>query len=733
MSRWSALPGARGGARFQHADAWQLLGPWLNAGRVRLGDIAVLDAATGRFPMTDSPLAALAFALAIGAPRGGHVGVDLQRWMRDLRTELRSLPNDGDGPEQADREALAAMVATLPESAQRWHEVVKAHSCVSSPQARSEAPFILQPLEDGDSSQGARLLMTNRMWRQQRRLADALLAMASAPPAFVPPGDALQGLLRDVYGEAEASAEARAAAATVAARRLSVITGGPGTGKTWGIKRILGILLQLAAAQGRRLSIALAAPTGKAAVRMAEALADESSIAGLPPETVAKLLKLQPTTLHKLLGVLPYAPDRFRHGMRAPLAADIVVVDEASMIDLQLMRHLAEAIAPGHRLVLLGDRDQLASVDAGTVLADLVGVATESADGPLRRCVARLTVSYRFREAAAIACAAEGLQSAAPADLDAAVDLLCGRPPTRPAWRARIAADPADAPDQLRRAMPLIARDSGLSAAPTPRLRALPDATLDALAGPWLDNTVDNLRHRRDEAGTIALPAEPGYAALLALALAAGDVALLCSTELHASLLQALDRYRVLAAHRRGPLGVEGLNAALSERLRARLQAAAHTSARPATLSPHLRSGAHWLGQPLLVTENSYHVDLRNGDVGLVVLRRGADGALGLQVAFPDPRAEGRPPVRYLTLARMPPHETGLAMTVHKSQGSQFERVTVVLPERPGSPILTRELIYTAVTRARWMVRWLGDEAVLRDAVHRDIGRASGLRPLLSA
>ena len=248
--------------------------------------------------------------------------------------------------------------------------------------------------------------------------------------------------------------------------------------------------------------------------------------------------------------------------------------------------------------------------------------------------------------------------------------------------------------------------------------RARPSpAQLDALARPYVEGTVVL---GGAEAGT----QHAGYAGLLCAHVTARGrwAASLREPALQRSLLDALDRYRVLAVHRAGPLGVEGLEAALAERVRAALLPTRGDRATGARLASR---GAHWLGRPVLVTENAYDVGLMNGDVGLVLPHPTVDD---LFAAFPS--VDGSGGVRHVPLSRLPPHEGALAMTVHKAQGSQYDRVALVLAGRE-SAIQTRELVYTAVTRAKDQLTWLGDRAELELALGRRVTRASGLAELL--
>lgn len=651
--------------------------PFVDAGVLEATDLYVVDAVAERFAESDAEVL-LGLAFAVRAPRAGHVGVDLLDIQGRIDSERWQPKPDEPAPP-----------LRWPEDTSAWQRRVLASGLVGTTQERK--PFVYQPLQDGRV-----LVMARRMWREQERLALALRELSAAPAgeAQIVGADALDAGLAQLFSDT--GSEAAQAVRVAATRRLAVITGGPGTGKTYSIKRLLALLLSLHGERVPPLRIELAAPTGKAAVRMAEAMAERLHELATTEPVRDRLRSLTPRTLHKLLGVRP--DGSVRHDAEQPIPADVIVVDEASMVDLTLMRRLVEAVAPGARLILLGDRDQLASVEAGTVLADLVSGALAAqgagSDG-LAASVVRFTESRRFAEAPTIAHIAADLQRGDEASRGRALERLC-----RP---GKVPVADETLPDRVHHL------DAPVEGRPTA-------TQLDALAGPYLD----------------------GYVLVIREAFAAHGPASqqLTLPAWHRLVLEAFAQYRVLAVHRRGPLGVAGLETALAKRVKAMLTEAlakrqvamAGTAALAAGGPPetvHLPTkGGAWLGQPLLITENAYEVGLMNGDIGLVL-----PTAQGLAAVFPV-TVEGKPATRAVPLVQLPAHQGALAMTVHKSQGSQFQRVALVLAAGD-SPIQTRELVYTGITRSSHRLDWLGSEADLKSALARRVARASGLGELL--
>lgn len=555
------------------------------AGVLELSDIHVAQrlCALGREP---DERVALAVALAVRALRAGSVCLDLP-------TAAEAVGFDG-----------------LP-----WPEPAAWLSAVRGSPLLGDPP-VLRLHED-------RLLYLDRYWREETHVRDDLRALlARAPARAVPAPDRL---FPAEYPEQRQAAE------IALSQPVTVLTGGPGTGKTTTIARLLALAAERAElAGGPRPRIALAAPTGKAAARLQEAVADQ--LAGLGAADRARLADLNAVTLHRLLGSRPDSSTRFRHDRANRLPHDLIVVDEMSMVSLTLMARLLEAVRPDARLVLVGDADQLAAVEAGAVLADLVDGL--SARDDVR--VAALHTSHRF--GGSIGALADAVRVG---DADRALSVL------------RSGASDIEF------------LESGDGADPSQRLRAV---------------LVPHALRLRE-------------AALLG----ADDVA-----------LARLDEHRLLCAHRRGPFGVAHWNATV------------HSWICEETGQP---PWSQWYaGRPLLVTANDYGLRIYNGDTGVTVA-----GPDGLRAVI-----AGATGSLSLATGRLGDVETMHAMTIHKSQGSQADEVTVLLPPQD-SRLLTRELFYTAVTRAKTKVRVVGSQASVRAAIGRRAVRATGLRQRLRA
>ena len=651
----------------------------------RLGALRPLDDALANTlrrlePATPDAVLAAA-ALASLAVAQGHAGFDPARPRRVV---------DADLPWPA---------------ADAWVAQLIASPLVATPDA-PEAPAAAAPLVFERLADGEGLLYLRRYREYERRLAQRLRQLASGVPCS-PADDALASarhpraggdrspitapcvaqrdanpsgsegpgaiahlapLFAQLFPDA-AAGDAQARAAALALRRaLLLVTGGPGTGKTTTIARLLALRVAQAMQAGHAPPrIALAAPTGRAADRMAESLrAAVQRMAALGVDAaVLAALPATASTLHRLLGVLPDRPD-FRHHAGHPLPFDIVVVDEASMVDLPLMCKLADAVPDGAQLLLLGDPDQLPSVEAGDVLA---GILRAAGDGTV----------LRADDAAALAPLLGEAPPTTAEDTPQATLPLFPAPSATPAlhghrvhltrgWRQRDTLALAPLADAVRRG------DAG--------------ETLALLRGGGLSNV--HFHEGADD--PLAAPGVDLLAHFRALAHAADP----------AEALARARRLRLLTALRDGPQGARGLNARLETQLSGR----------------RIGSPPAWFpGRLLQITENSYRHGLFNGDVGVCL--PDADGAL--LAWFP-----GGDGVRAFHPAALPAHESAFAMTVHKAQGSEFDEVWLQLPRRDAR-VLSRELLYTGLTRARTALHIAGSAEVIAAALARHAGRASGL------
>lgn len=600
----------------------------------RAGALREVDRAFARLlrRMGAEPEVRLAGALAMRAVALGHSGFVLD--------EARALLDELDVGADAG--------VALPDAA-TWADALRASPLVATDPDAS-APLVFQH----------GLVALRRYARYERRLADALLARTGGAPVASPgaveaPGFDDTAALARLFALQPGTLDRQALAAwTVLRQRLALVTGGPGTGKTTTVARMLALLA--ARAPGTR--IALAAPTGRAAARLAEAVTDALArdvADGRLDADVAARVPRQAQTLHRLLGW--QRTGAFRHDATLPLPYDVVVVDEASMVDLPMMAKLVDAVAPAARLVLLGDPDQLPAVEAGDVLGALCAAAGDGEALP--PALAR--------------GASEALQAPVPEvglerDADRATPLAGHRIHLTRGYRQANAAGIA----ALARAV-----QQGDTVAALEQLRAGADGVH------WLDTGAPGFGpgalERRLEADVL-----PQYRAL-------------AQADDPQSALRLATRVRVLTALRHGPAGAQAWNAWFAQRL---------------------GGGDPWFqGRLVMVTANSYRHGLFNGDTG---------------VCWPD--ADGNPVVwfeqegklRAWSPGQLPQHDTAFATTVHKAQGSEFHQVWLLLPARV-SRLLSRELIYTGVTRARKVLKVVASSQQLSDILLRKSKRWSGL------
>lgn len=564
---------------------------------------------------------------------------------------------------------LHAAMGDFPRSRQAWaDELTRCVQVYAPGKADLGQPLVL---ENGR-------LYLRRFWRDERSIA-ALVGQRTAAQRDVDPAQ-IKTLLDRLFERDPGNTELdwqKIACAVAARSTISIITGGPGTGKTYTVARLLALVHALAPDPGR-VRFALAAPSGKAAVRLKQsidhALQDLTDVAGGDID-VAGLMASLPTarTLHSLLGANP-TTRTVRHNENNLLEVDVLVVDEASMVHLEMMADLLEALPPTAMLVLLGDKDQLSSVEAGAILGDLC-------EGAQRGQFAQATADYVWN-----ACGERLPKEMVTGGTPLAQCTIMLRKSRRFGGAIGQLALAVNA-DHAEAAQAILRQDD--SDAVKWRERARLGDILDlALAG--------------------RPGAEGGYAPFLKLAKAGPEVPGESGhTSWVKSVLTAFDTFRVLCAVRQGEWGVEGVNGAIE-----------HGLVQEGLI---VRSGEWYVGRPVMVTQNDYGVGVFNGDVG---------------VALPDVSGEGRLRVYFqsgervssVLPTRLPHIETAYAMTVHKVQGSEFAHTALVLPAKSNA-IVVRELLYTGITRSRqWFTLLTPDYQQLADGIRRQTKRASGLR-----
>ena len=518
------------------------------------------------------------------------------------------------------------------------------------------SPGQFKPLILADQSR----LYLYRYWEYQQELANLIKSRVTNKEIKINPGPVQQCLERYFSNTGDTGIDwHKVAAFTALSKNFCVISGGPGTGKTTTIAKIMAFLLEQNEQQPLR--IALAAPTGKAAARLQEAIKITKDNLNCP-ENIKKLIPEKTATIHRLLGTIPNSP-YFRYNAQNPLLVDVMIVDEASMVDLALMSKLVQALPIEAKLILVGDKDQLASVEAGAVLGDICDTGNphnyseqfyqklkaitgiqvnnqqfEPSETGIQDCIIQLTKSYRFSSESGISAVSHAVNNG---DGTRAIQILKNQSYPGAKW------------------------------IPLPDLTALP--------------------------GILKNKVSQGFKNYLL----ASDPQ---------EVFQLFDQFRLLCALRGGPYGVNQINIMVEQILReARL-------IKPQKLWYH--------GRPVMITTNNYNLNLFNGDVGIALADSQSNNDIRVFFTGVDNT------IRKFHPLRLPPHETVFAMTVHKSQGSEFDNVLLLLPDTD-SPLLTRELIYTGITRARNNVEVWGVEQIFKNAVARRIERTSGLRDTL--
>lgn len=551
-----------------------------------------------------------------------------------------------------------------PELAEEFWLAIGEPSAEAIYQDIKNAPFVSL----ADEKELSPLILSNhflyfqRLWQYEQRVS-RFFSHTSLPQYD---NQAVKLILDGLFPLANEIDWQKIAAAVAVTSQVSVISGGPGTGKTTTVARILAALIKLAVNNKQTIKIELAAPTGKAAARLTESLG--TALNSLPLNDDERgMLPNQAKTLHRLLGAQPES-QQFRYNQDNPLVLDILIVDEASMVDLPMMGKLIEALPKQAKLIFLGDKDQLASVEAGAVLGDIcqfadVGYSPQRAaelsqltnyslehftaeqGPPIRNSLCLLRKSYRFSASSGIG-------------------------------QLALAVNEGD----TKRAEKLLTKD--------------------------LADVHTYLQQDEDDYAQMLIAAAGFYQEYL----------LAVKTRQPASeVLHKFNQYRLLTALRDGPYGVMGINDKLEKLLHR--QGLIHR--------PYNQMNKHYAGRPIMISRNDSPLGLFNGDIGIILPDE--DGALRAYFQYPDGTIKGIQP------NRLPLHETAYAMTVHKSQGSEFTHTALVLP-KVYSPVLTRELVYTAITRAKKELSLYCGMKIIRRAIETPTKRRSGLAiQLLSA
>ncbi len=520
--------------------------------------------------------------------------------------------------------------------------------------ALKSSPIVGQP---GDFKplilDDANRLYFHKLWQYENQLAEQLIKRSQKETEYIDTELLKDGLDRLFGGSFENPDWQRIAAATAVKKKLSVISGGPGTGKTSTVVRILALLLEQSSKQEESLNIALAAPTGKAAARLKDSILsakDELEIS----DDIRTAIPDEAMTLHQLLGARRHT-SVFKHNEENPVPYDLVIVDEASMVDQALMSKLMNALLNNTQVILLGDKDQLASVEAGSVLGDICDIDTNK-------------ISHKF---------ADWLK-------ELSLDIP----------QKNIAANSKPLTDNITLLTKSYRfdKDSGIAQLAACVNRGASSIAMDVLASNDYEGATLTSISDRDELNTVLERELTEYFPKI------------IESDSPEQALDHFGDFQILAAHRRGPWGIEYLNQLVEQLLQ-----------RQGLIPKYDR---WYVGKPVIVNVNDYTLGLHNGDTGICLRDENGD----LKVYF---RHEDS--VRAIAPGRLPDHNMAYALTVHKSQGSEFDRVLLILPNHR-SKVLSRELIYTAITRARTAISIAGGQSVLEYAIKTKLRRSSGLR-----
>ncbi len=630
---------------FEHLDFWITQG-WLTQ----------LNRAFAKFLLEQEPTAdpAVIWAGALVSHQldRGEVFLDLEKLCLHPTLTL-GIPNDAAWKSELDL-AQNALLELKKFSLAAWLQALQQSSLVAL--GAGNTPLVLQDQR----------LYLRRYWQYQQTLEQHI--QQRLHPLRTSLSTAGQEYLHALFPPQAAQVDWQKIACALALRAgFSIITGGPGTGKTTTVTKLLALLIHLQQSDtdhSKTPSILLAAPTGKAAARVSDSIA--RALADLEvPLIIKQAIPQKATTLHRLLGSRPETRS-FKHHRYNPLVADIVIVDEASMIDLEMMAALLEALPANTQLILLGDKDQLASVEAGSVMGDLcLGAEHAAYSSPTLDWIQQysgITVDGSPLEGSALNQQTVMLRHSHRFNADSGIGQLAqavnsGSVATAQAILAAGTHYPDLVPEAAERYFKL-------------RKHPTAAAAVDVL------QTLSRMNSGTDATGK-ANPRQ-GYGYYLAL-LQDRPNAAIDFDSWALQVLAAFDCFQVLCALRHGPWGVIELNQRISE-----------------WLLPEANTKLWYAGRPVMITRNDYNLGLMNGDIGIAL----PDSQGKLRVAFPndDPLAQHK--IRWISPLRLPEVETAFAITVHKAQGSEFNHVLLVLPEYR-SPVITRELIYTGITRAK--------------------------------
>ena len=649
----------------------------------------------------------LAAALASRQLADGHVCLDLPQLAGKDFPGADELNRNGAEPTGGIGAAAQQYQIKLP-GRDEWLAALQSPSakiCVGLPGERK--PLILD---------GTRLYL-HRYHQYEMQVAQALQQRAAAAADSIPPS-----IAKELYrlsagspssgGKPAGDDRQRLAAFLALRNRLTVITGGPGTGKTFTVARIIALFqLRQKEIGGGQFKIKIAAPTGKAAARVAESIQEaKGSLADLLPQDILGQIPTEASTIHRLLGKIHDSPD-FRHNRANPIDADLVIIDEASMIDLAQMAKLLAALRPDARLILLGDMDQLESVEPGSVFGDICqaaqlerfspairdeyqkltgaalqaqGLEWKEPERPIDNCVVRLYHSHRFPIDGPIGSIAAAINQAEPGSDEAAERLWKAAQSKFQAWDVQRLMEEKKTPAVLWH-----------------------DAAADN------GSLIDGKKHPRPDLRTVILA---GYKAYL-------------DAQTIEDAFDALQMFRVFCAVRRGRYGVETVNRLITEIL-----AGKHMVGVPANLQPKelLKPADDFYHKRLImVTHNDYSLGLFNGDTGIVWEKPESTGASGQyrkwSACFESTNSSGAKEFRRFAVNILPEHETAFAITVHKAQGSQFGSVMLLLPPQDQSRIFSRELLYTALTRPQDQALLWCTEKSFQNCVKQKTQRQSGL------